>query len=138
MAKSFQCKIVTPAEAAFAGDVDYVTFPAWDGQMGVMHGQSPVLTRLGIGPMRMDLPGGESRSYLIEGGFAQIQGRVLTVLTERATSSEDVTDEGVEEEIAEANTRAVTGSETSAEGRRTVEAAQQRARARRAFAASRR
>ena len=64
MARTFRCKIVTPAEAVFDDEVNYVSLPAWDGQQGVMHGQSPLLAKLGIGPMKMELPDGVQRWYI--------------------------------------------------------------------------
>ena len=130
MASTFRCTIVTPSEAVFDEDVKYVSFPAWDGQQGVMHGQSPLLTRLGIGPMRVDGTDGSQRWWLVEGGFAQTQKDVLTVLTERATPAADLSVEEAEELLVDANARAVSGGDDQA----GAEDDQQRARARRALA----
>ena len=51
-------------------DVAYASIPAWDGQLGVMTGQSPLLTQLGIGPMRISTQDGKEQWFFIEGGFA--------------------------------------------------------------------
>ena len=61
----FKCTIVTPSEAVFDESVTYVNMPAWDGQQGVMTGQSPLLTSLGTGGLRADLADGSSRTFLI-------------------------------------------------------------------------
>ena len=58
MAKTFRCSIVTPVEMVFDDEVIYASFPAWDGQQGMMAGQSPLLTRLGTGPLRLDFAAG--------------------------------------------------------------------------------
>ncbi len=68
MATTFRCSIVTPTEAVFDDEVTYASFPAWDGQQGVMTGQSPLLSRLGYGSLRLDFPEGGSRWYFIDGG----------------------------------------------------------------------
>lgn len=130
MAQTLRCSIVTPAETVLDAEVNYASFPAWDGQHGVICGQSPMLSRLGIGALRLDFPEGGSRWYLVEGGFAQVQGDMLTLLTGRATPAEQLSLQEAEAELAEANARVTTGV-----GDRTqVEHDQQRALAKKAMA----
>jgi F-type H+-transporting ATPase subunit epsilon len=107
VAKTIRCTIVTPSAAVFDEQVTYASFPAWDGQQGVMTGQSPLLTRLGIGTLRLDLAsgGGGSKRFLIDGGFGQVQNDVLTLLTEGATPAENVSLQEAQAELAEANAR---------------------------------
>ena len=105
MADSFRCSIVTPAATVFDGDVAYAQTPAWDGSLGVMPSQSPMLTRLDIGALRLDLPGGGSEHFLIEGGFAQIGGDVLNIITDRCMKAEDIDSAEAEAELREANAR---------------------------------
>jgi F-type H+-transporting ATPase subunit epsilon len=125
VAKPFRCTIVTPAESLFDEEVEYASFPAWDGQQGVLAGESPLLTKLGIGPMRVTMSGGEKRGFLIDRGFAQIQNDVLTILTERAQRSEDIDADQAKADLADANSRAVAGGAN----REQVEADQAHARA---------
>jgi F-type H+-transporting ATPase subunit epsilon len=105
LAKTFRCSIVTPAAAVMDEDVTYASFPAWDGQQGVMSGQSPLLTRLGVGSLRLDFPQGETRWYLVDSGFAQVQEGNLTLLTERAIPAEELSASEAAAELAEANAR---------------------------------
>ena len=105
MATTFRCSIVTPTEGVFDDEVTYASFPAWDGQQGVMTGQSPLLSRLGFGSLRLDFPEGGSRWYLLEGGFAQVQNGELTLLTDRATPAERLSLQEAEAELAEATAR---------------------------------
>jgi F-type H+-transporting ATPase subunit epsilon len=119
---------VTPAAAVYEGKVDYASIPAWDGQIGVMAGQSPLLTRLGIGAARLhaaptDTDAGGDRWFLLEGGFAQVNHDQLTLLTERAIPAERLSLREAEAELAEANARVV----QSGEDRAKVERDQQRA-----------
>ncbi|MDY7108315.1 MAG: ATP synthase F1 subunit epsilon [Planctomycetota bacterium] len=131
MASPFHCSVVTPSEAVFDAEVRYVSFPAWDGQLGVMDGRSPLLTRLGIGPMRIEPAEGVSKWFFVDGGFAQMHEGTLTILTEHAAAGEDLSAAEAEAALADANARAVAGGED----RERVEADQQRARARLALAA---
>lgn len=47
-----------------------------------------MLARVGIGSMRLDFPGGASRWYMLEGGFAQMLGDRLTILSDKSTPAE--------------------------------------------------
>ncbi len=123
MASTLHCSIVTPTETVFDEDVVYVSFPAWDGQHGVMAGQSPLLSQLGTGALRVDLPDGETRWYLLETGFAQVQEGALTLLTSRATPANELSVEEAEAALAEAAARIPTGGRDLA----AIERDQQRA-----------
>jgi F-type H+-transporting ATPase subunit epsilon len=130
MADTFHCAIVSPTETVLDHKVTYVSFPAWDGQHGAIAGQSPMLSELGTGALRLDFPEGGSRWYLVEGGFAQVQDGKLTLLTNRATPAETLTVEEADAELAEANARVL----GAGGDRARIERDQQRALAKRALA----
>lgn len=132
MAKTFRCSIVTPVASVFDGDVTYASFPAWDGQQGMLPGQSPLLTKLGVGPLRLDFTEGGSRWFLIDGGFAQVQDGSLTLLTEGAVPAEQLSAQEASAELAEANARVT----KPGEDRARVERDQQRAMAKKNLAAA--
>ena len=111
MASTFHCSIVTPSEAAFDGDITYASFQAWDGQQGVLGLRSPLLTKLGVGSVRLNLAGGSSKRFLLCGGFAQMHEDSLTLLTERAIPAEDISPAEAEAELKKANAEVVTGTE---------------------------
>ncbi|UCD76411.1 MAG: ATP synthase F1 subunit epsilon [Phycisphaerales bacterium] len=111
MASTFHCSIVTPSAAAFEGDVTYATFQAWDGQQGVLGLRSPLLTKLGVGSVRLDVADGTTRRFLLCGGFAQMHEDSLTLLTERAIPAEDISTAEAEAELKKANAEVVTGTE---------------------------
>lgn len=108
MAATFRCSIVTPARSVFDEEVTYASFPAWDGQHGMMAGQSPLLTRLGVGALRLDRPSGDAQWFLIDGGFAQVQDGGLTLLTEGADTIDSLDLGEAEAELAEASARVAT------------------------------
>lgn len=102
MADTFRCTLVTPEEQVLDEQVTYVTFPAWDGQVGIAPGRSPLLARVGIGSMRLDFAGGASRWYLLEGGFAQMLGDQLTILSDKSTAAERLIASDAAKELEEA------------------------------------
>jgi F-type H+-transporting ATPase subunit epsilon len=132
VSKTFRCTIVTPTAALFDDEVTYASFPAWDGQQGVMTGQSPLLTRLGIGSLRVDLSQGGTKWFLLDGGFAQVHNDVLTLLTEGATPAENISLQEAQAQLAEANARIA----QHGEDRKKVEHDQQLALAKAALARS--
>ncbi|MCH2132327.1 MAG: F0F1 ATP synthase subunit epsilon [Phycisphaerales bacterium] len=89
MSTSFRCAVMTPEGASFDGEVTYASFPAWDGQYGVMAGMAPVLDRLGIGHLRLDTAKG-TRWFSVEEGFAHVRDNTLTILSEAVHALEDL------------------------------------------------
>ena len=130
MADSFRCTIVTPSDAIFDGEVRYVSMPSWDGQQGIMAGQSPLLTRLGIGSLRLDTADGATTWYMVDGGFAQILGNELTIITERALAADQIDASEASAELSTANASATAPGGNPAD----VETAQARARAKKSVA----
>lgn len=82
---AFRCVIVTPEQQVLDESATQAIVPAWDGQIGILTGRAPLLTKLGSGPMRVDLPGGQRRTFRINGGIAQMKDNRLTILSEEAT-----------------------------------------------------
>lgn len=81
--RSFHYSVVTPEQAVLEGEAESVTFPAHDGEVGILKGRAPLLCRLGIGPLKVR-SGDEEQVLLIDGGFAQMVDNRLTILTEQA------------------------------------------------------
>jgi F0F1-type ATP synthase epsilon subunit len=102
---AFPCSIVTPSESVLSVDATYVSFPAWDGQKGVMAGASPFLVKLGVGPLRIDLASGGTEMFLLDGGFAQLQNGKLTLITDQAVTRSSIERAAADRELAEANAK---------------------------------
>jgi F-type H+-transporting ATPase subunit epsilon len=84
---SFHCTIVTPEAQTFDSEVTQVILPAHDGQLGVLTNRAPLLVKLGIGPLQIDLPGNKSLYFAVDGGVAQMRANKLTLLTSSAIPS---------------------------------------------------
>lgn len=105
---AFQCVIVTPEQQALDESATQAIVPAWDGQIGILTDRAPLLVKLGLGPLRIDLAGGRSRSFVIDGGIAQMKDNRLTILTNEATAVEDIDAAAARTELAEAEARVPT------------------------------
>lgn len=92
--KSFECSVVTPDQVVIECEARFVALPAHDGEVGVLAHRAAMLTRLDVGPLRIEQADGETLTYFIDGGFAEMVGSRLTILTESATDPAELTREG--------------------------------------------
>lgn len=76
--------LVTPETTLIDEPVRALQFPLFDGQMGVLPGRAPLVGRLGAGELKIDLIAGGTRRYFLDGGFVQVKGSVVSLLTHRA------------------------------------------------------
>jgi F-type H+-transporting ATPase subunit epsilon len=106
LGKNLQIVLVTPETTLLNEPVDSIRLPMFDGQMGIYPSRSPAVGRLGAGELRL-VQGGSSRSYYIDGGFVQVKGPVVSVLTNRATPVDQLDPRGVEEELQAVKKRVV-------------------------------
>src|SRR5215218_285357 len=102
---AFQCVIVTPEQQLMDEPIQQAIVPAHDGLIGILTDRAPLLVRLGLGPLRIDLAGGQTRHFLIEGGVAQMKDNRLTILTDRAVPATEIDAETARAEFAEATAR---------------------------------
>ena len=132
-AMSFQCTVVTPEQQALDESAEQVVLPAHDGQLGILTGRAPLLVKLGVGAMRVDLAGGGRKLFLIDGGVAQMRDDKLTVLTTLATAADQIDVAAARAELQKAEAEEPKDAAAAVDRRRRVE----RARAAEAVAAMR-
>jgi len=99
MADQLQLVVVTPEKPLLDESVSALRFPLYDGQIGVLPGRAPLVGRLGYGELVVTTPSGEE-SYYIDGGFVQITGSVVSLLTRRAIPVAEVDKSEAEELLA--------------------------------------
>ncbi len=105
---TFQCSVITPERAVLECESTFVAFPAHDGEMGVLTKRAPLLYKLGIGQLRVESPT-EKHLLFIDGGFVQVVGNRLTILTEQALPAADIDLEAASQALVEA--RAMKGTD---------------------------
>lgn len=103
--KTFQFRLITPLGKLLDTQAESVQFPAHDGLVGILANRAPLVMKLGHGALRVDFGGpganGGSKVFYIEDGFAQMVANKLTVLTTKATGSEDLTEASVQAELTQ-------------------------------------
>lgn len=100
--------IVTPERTLFDEPVSALRFPLYDGDIGVLPGRLPLIGRLGSGELKVTTASGE-QSFFIDGGFAQVQGSVISLLTHRAVSTKDLSVTEAEKQLAAADAKVAKG-----------------------------
>ena len=77
--------LVAPERELYSGDVDQVIAPGTEGEFGVLAGHAPFMSTLRNGDIAIyRTAGAEPERIPVEGGFAEVSDRGLTVLAERA------------------------------------------------------
>lgn len=101
-----QCDIVTPERKFYSDMVEFVVFPASEGEMGVYEKHEPTVTNLKAGTVRVTLEGkpGQLR-FVVAGGYAQVDGEKVVILANRAAAVEELDKESIQQELDELRAR---------------------------------
>ena len=115
-----QCIVVTPEATVRDEPADFVALTLYDGEVGVAPGRAPMIGRLGAGEMRIR-QGDQLIRYYVEGGFVEVLGSVISVLTNRAIAAEQLDVPVAEEQLRTARERPANTSELMALRDRAVQ-----------------
>jgi F-type H+-transporting ATPase subunit epsilon len=88
MSKTFKLQVVTPDRSAITEQVSFVSLPGAMGSFGVLAGHAAFLSALKKGSMKVTQDG-NSKTYPIGEGFAEVKGDSVIVLTETIEGLED-------------------------------------------------
>jgi F-type H+-transporting ATPase subunit epsilon len=93
---TLKLEIVTPDAKVFTDDVDMVTLPGVEGEMGIYPNHVPLMTQLTAGEIGVR-KGGEDFFLAVGDGFVEITGDHVSILTDMAIRAENI-DEAMAEE----------------------------------------
>src|SRR3989441_12592436 len=104
MAATLKLEIVTPEAKTYSEDVDMVTLPGVEGEMGIYPMHVPLMTQIKAGEVAVRKAGQEY--FLAVGeGFVEITGERVAVMTDMAIKAEDIDELKVEEARRRAEAR---------------------------------
>jgi len=101
---TLKLEIVTPEALTYSEDVDMVTLPSSDGELGIYPNHVPVLTQVVPGEIVVR-KGGQDFFLAIGEGFAEITGERVAVLTDMAIKATDIDEVKAEEARRRAEAR---------------------------------
>jgi F-type H+-transporting ATPase subunit epsilon len=98
---TLRLEIVTPETTAYSEDVDMVTLPGSEGELGVYPNHVPLLTTIHPGELRV-LKSGRVTALAVGEGFVEITGDAVSVLTDMALEASTIDVEAAEAAVARA------------------------------------
>ncbi len=98
---TLRLEIVTPETTAYSQDVDMVTLPGSEGELGVYPNHVPLLTVLKPGELRV-VKDGRASSLAVGEGFIEITAERVSVLTDVALEAERIDESAAEQAVARA------------------------------------
>jgi F-type H+-transporting ATPase subunit epsilon len=104
MANTLKLEIVTPESKVYSEDVDMVTLPGVEGEMGIYPMHVPLMTQLVSGEVVVR-KGGQNFFLAVGDGFVEITGERVSILTDMATKEEDIDEAKAEEALKRAEAR---------------------------------
>lgn len=102
MADTLQFDLVSPEKKLASVEATMVELPGMEGDMAAMPNHSPLLTTLRPGVIKVHGTDGVTE-YVVTGGFAEVSDTGTSVLAEQAMARAEVTRDGLEALLAEAN-----------------------------------
>src|SRR3954468_12915003 len=104
MAATFKLEIVTPEAKTYSEDVDMVTLPGVEGEMGIFPMHVPLMTQIVPGEITVR-KGGQDFFLAVGEGFVEITGDHVSILTDMAIKAQDIDEAKAEEARQRAEAR---------------------------------
>ena len=104
MADTVQFDLVSPERLLASTQAKEVQIPGAEGDMTAMADHAPMITTLRPGLLKVSGADGDA-SYVVTGGFAEINAASISVLAEQAIPRDDITQEQFAAMMNDANTR---------------------------------
>lgn len=91
MAMTVHVDVVSTEESIFSGLCEFVALPGEAGELGIMPGHTPLLTRIRPGALRLKLPNqAQDELVFVAGGLLEVQPGLVTVLADTAIRGRDL------------------------------------------------
>jgi F-type H+-transporting ATPase subunit epsilon len=87
---TIQVEVVSAEESIFSGQAKYVSIPGEMGDMGILPGHAPLITRIKPGAVRIEKADGDEEFVFVAGGILEVQPRLVTVLSDTAIRGHDL------------------------------------------------
>jgi F-type H+-transporting ATPase subunit epsilon len=89
MTDFFQLEIVTPEKMVVRDNAESIQIPGLNGYLGILPGHAPLITELGAGEISYSTKG-QSHSFSVAWGFAEVLQDRVTVLAETVERADEI------------------------------------------------
>ena len=91
MAMMVHVDIVSAEEQIFSGLAEFVALPGEAGELGILPGHMPLMTRIKPGAVRVKVPDqADEELVFVAGGILEVQPGLVTVLADTAIRGKDL------------------------------------------------
>jgi len=101
---TLKLEIVTPESKVYSEDVDMVTLPGVEGEMGIYPMHVPLMTQLAAGEITAR-KGGQDFFLAVGDGFVEVTGERVSIITDMAIRAENIDESKAEEARRRAEAR---------------------------------
>ncbi|MEX1167242.1 MAG: F0F1 ATP synthase subunit epsilon [Hydrogenophaga sp.] len=82
--------VVSAEESIFSGEAKFVALPGEAGELGILPGHIPLITRIRPGAVRIEKADGGEEFVFVAGGILEVQPNHITVLSDTAIRGKDL------------------------------------------------
>ena len=104
--------MVSAEEQIFSGQAKFVALPGVAGELGILPGHTPLITRIRPGAVRIETADGKEEFVFVAGGILEVQPGIVTVFADTAIRGKDL-DEAKAEEAAKRAEEAVHNAQSN-------------------------
>ncbi|MDR2208285.1 MAG: F0F1 ATP synthase subunit epsilon [Azoarcus sp.] len=91
MAMTVHVDVVSAEEQIFSGLAEFVALPGESGELGILPGHTPLMTRIRPGAVRIKVPNQDTEELIfVAGGILEVQPSGVTVLADTAIRGKDL------------------------------------------------
>jgi F-type H+-transporting ATPase subunit epsilon len=87
---TIQVDVVSAEEMIFSGMAKFVALPGESGELGILPGHTPLITRIKPGAVRIEKEDGSEEFVFVAGGILEVQPHHVTVLSDTAIRGKDL------------------------------------------------
>ncbi|WP_144630140.1 F0F1 ATP synthase subunit epsilon [Bordetella genomosp. 13] len=82
--------VVSAEESIFAGEAKFVALPGESGELGILPGHTPLISRIRPGTVKIVRPDNSEENIFVAGGILEVQPGSVTVLSDTAIRAADL------------------------------------------------
>ncbi|HJD44085.1 MAG TPA: F0F1 ATP synthase subunit epsilon [Candidatus Paenalcaligenes intestinipullorum] len=87
---TLQIDVVSAERSMFSGEATFVALPGESGELGILPGHTPLISRVRPGTLKIVKTDGTEEHIFVAGGVIEVQPNVVTVLSDTAIRATDL------------------------------------------------
>jgi len=87
---NLQVDVVSVQEAIFSGEAKFVVLPGEAGELGILPGHAPLISRIRSGTVKIVRPDSSEEHVFVVGGILEVQPGSVMVLADTAIRGDDL------------------------------------------------